>query len=163
MKKILIIFLLLFPLVTFAGGIEVRPSKIDLNISASSPVSSDMTIINPTADVQIFEVYADDFQEIITLYPSSFTLEAGASQNVLVTVQPKDFLNTSRILNTQLSVVSSPLANSRFQANTGIKIPITVTITENESRSYHTQWLFFFFIILAGLFSVFTLLRRKRK
>jgi len=128
MKKFFVpVFVLLFPILSQAAGIQVSPSRMDFAVEVNKTESKELVVLNPTADVQIFEVYPDEFSEIIKANPASFVLEAGARKTVTVTVKPFTKGNTSRILSTNLSVVGKPFAEARLQANTGVKIPITIT------------------------------------
>lgn len=124
MKKIFILVLLFAPSISSAAGIEVAPSKLELAAGANQPAVAQITVSNPTADVQIFEVYPDDFTDRIKITPASFTLEAGGRGEVIIEYSDG---TQSQILNTAISVVAKPLAESRFQANTGVKIPLTIT------------------------------------
>lgn len=139
MKRIFVIVFILLPLLAQASGIKVSPSRIDIITEINKPMSGELIVVNPTADVQIFEIYPDEFPEIIKANPASFTLEAGAKKTVAVTAYPAAAENVSRVLRTDLSVVGKPLIKTRLQTNTGVKIPITVvvgrsaTMTESDS------------------------------
>jgi P pilus assembly chaperone PapD len=126
MKKLLLVLIAVAPLAAAGAGIQVSPSKLKLEIAADNPAAAELAIGNPTADVQLFEVYPDDFAGIISANPSSFTLEAGAAQTVRITVFPGK-LKGEETLATNISVLAKPLADSRFQANSGVKIPIIIS------------------------------------
>lgn len=124
----LLVIGLLLPQLTTGAGIKVSPSKLTLQIPAGRTSSLELTVSNPTSDVQIFEVYPDDFDEYVSALPSSFTLEAGGTKPVRVAVDTRNH-KTEAVLQTNLSVVGKPLAEARFQANSGIKIPVQILIT----------------------------------
>lgn len=157
MKKILTLalILILFPVLSQAAGIQVSPSKIDFALRAGESASKELIVVNPTADVQIFEAYADEFSEIIKVSPASFTLEAGGRKVVTVTAYFTATENISQILKTNLSVVGKPLIETRLQANTGVKIPLSIVIehniTENESRERISPRLFYAILIVVAL------------
>ncbi len=160
MKKILTITLLLFPLFVSAAGIQVSPSKLDLEGEAGKSLSAEITVSNPTSDIQLFEVYPDDLEDVVSADPKSFTLEAGAKKIVKITASSQ----TPGILKTNLSVVSKPLADSRFNADTGVKIPIEITAAEKADSSVpNLNFYIIVGIIIFGFFSVDDLLQRKRK
>lgn len=126
MKFYFLILLLFFPTaVTLAAGISVSPEELDFKLLDNQPQNKAITVANPTADVQIFEVYPDDFTANIKTNPQSFTLESGAARKVTITVNPENLANA--ILNTNLSIVSNPLTQSRLAVKTGVKIPLTIT------------------------------------
>jgi len=131
--RFLIAISLLLPLATFAAGIQVSPARLEIDSGISE--STSLTVTNPTNDVQIYEVLVDDFDEVIKVSPESFTLEAGENRNVSVTINQQALQNSSEIISTTISVVQKPLADARFQAKTGVKIPITVVTNEAESES----------------------------
>ncbi len=167
---ILIFIFISFPTLSQAAGIQVSPSKIDFVIEANKSVSQELIVVNPTADVQIFEVYLDEFIETIKANPASFTLEAGGRKRVTVTAYPASIENTSQILKTNLSVVSKPLIETRLQANAGVKIPLSIsmepTIIENESNKVISPRLFYAILIVVALgfgFITHFIIRRNKK
>lgn len=116
---------LLFPGLALAAGISVAPPEIHLEVGQSGQATAELLVSNPTADVQIFEVSADDFEELVTLEPQSFTLEAGETKKVLVNVTgSKD--NRAEVFSTDISVVARPLLDARFQASSGVKVALEV-------------------------------------
>jgi hypothetical protein len=147
MKKLLLISItiLTLPAIVHAAGIQASPSSINLRIS-NSTAEQRIVIANPTADVQVFEIYADDFSSVMHFTPSSFTLEAGDRKNIQLTIDGSKLPSNSTI-STTLSIVGKPLADSRFQVGTGIKIPITAsTDSSAQPKVPHQRWL-----ILLGL------------
>ncbi len=167
MKRIFVIVFILLPFLAQASGIQVSPSKIDIITEINKPMSGELTVANPTADVQIFEIYPDEFPEIIKASPASFTLEAGAKKIVAVTVYPSAVENVSRVLRTDLSVVGKPLIETRLQTNTGVKIPITVVIShsaamdEFDNRVYIR--LLYIILIIVSFGAIIYLIYSKNK
>ncbi len=164
---ILILIFILFPVLSQAAGIQVSPSRMDFALRANESASQELIVVNPTADVQIFEAYPDEFPEIIKANPASFTLEAGGKKIVVVTAYPAAAENVSQILKTNLSVVGKPLIETRLQANTGVKIPLSVVIEraiiENESDKRISPRLFYAILIVVALgFGFITHLIRGR-
>ncbi len=124
----LLLSALAFPLTTaLAAGIQVSPAKLEFNISDGKPASATIVVANPTANVQLFEISADDFQSAISANPESVTLEAGTRKTIIITVAPKDLpQNGSQLLGTNLSVISRPLAASELGVGAGVKLPVTI-------------------------------------
>ena len=142
MKKLLfIITLLLIPSTVVAAGLEVTPAKLELRASPKESATKSITISNPTADVLLFDVFPDDFADIISVSPKSFTLESGAKQTVKVLIAPP---RSNRIITTNLSILAKPLSDSKFQTNAGVKIPISVTVAASRTVSVY------FWIIVAA-------------
>ncbi len=167
---ILILILILFPVLSQAAGIQVSPSRIDFVLETNKSMSKELIVANPTADVQIFEVYPDEFSEIIKANPASFTLEAGGRKIVTVTAYPVIIENTSQILKTNLSVVGKPLIETRLQANTGVKIPLSIVIEhvviETESNKRISPRLFYAILIVVALgfgFIMHLILKKNKK
>lgn len=155
-----IILSTLIPSAASAAGIQVSPAKLDFSVNNGAPASQNIIVVNPTADVQIYEVYADDFTQIVKPNPASFTLESGGKKTVAINVD-SSALNNNRGQNLafNLSVVGKPLADNKFSVGTGVKIPITVTVnapvkTTNNYRPAY--WIAALLIGLALLFKWFT-------
>jgi Flp pilus assembly protein TadB len=81
-------------------------------------------VSNPSSDVAVFEVYPDDFAAAIKAIPSSFTLESGSEKYVTLAVKTAQ----EGRLSTLLSVVGRPLASNAFQAGSGVKVPLAITV-----------------------------------
>ncbi|HEY4479639.1 MAG TPA: hypothetical protein VI981_04790 [Candidatus Paceibacterota bacterium] len=108
----------------FAAGLSVSPSKIEVFLSEGESASIRIKIGNPTKDVEVFEIYPDALEDVISVSPKSFTLESKEERIVLITVsalEPKTY-------ETDLSVVGRPLGSRSFQAGSGAKIPIKIIV-----------------------------------
>lgn len=162
--KIVIFFLLSAAVSANASGIKVNPPKLEITAKLNESLTREITVTNPTSDVQIFKVYPDDFADIIKASPSSFTLEAGANKAVTVTVGAENAQNSSETFNTNLSIVAKPLAETGFQTNAGVKIPLSITVYDNNSPSRIPQQAYYA-LILAALFAIaaFAHFRRRKK
>ncbi|MBU3924632.1 hypothetical protein KJ854_01710 [Patescibacteria group bacterium] len=166
-NKIIILFLLFAAVSINASGVTINPSKIDLAVKINKPSSEKITITNPTSDVQIFKAYPDDFPDIIKTNPASFTLEAGAEKTVAVTVEIKDGQNSLGIFNTNISVVAKPLAETGFQTNAGVKIPLSISIIASEnnfpSRVSRQTYYNLAIIVLFGIGALEHFVLRKKR
>lgn len=155
---------LLLPKSGFAAGIQVSPSKLEFSVQKGQSQSQEVTVVNPTGDVQLFEAFPDDFGDSISISPTSFTLESGARKTVTVTATPgKANLSQGEILSTNISFVGKPLADSGVQVGTGVKLPATVSIAaKNPALADTSIWL----MIGGGLAAVLAagaILFRKHK
>ena len=152
---ILILIFILLPVLSQATGIQVSPSKMDFVLKENKSVSKELVVVNPTADVQVFEIYPDEFSEIIKANPASFILEAGERKAVIITAHHSLTEDASQILKTNLSVVSKPLIETRLQTNTGVKIPLSISIeyiaTKDEPDRKISPILFYTVLIIVAL------------
>ncbi len=123
-KLISILIILFYAQDSYALGLSVSPSNLKIESKVEEKVSKILTVENASADVSIFEVYADNFDDIITIWPTSFILESGDRRQVEVIVYSDD----SKSISTNISVISKPVTDGAFNANTGIKIPIELTV-----------------------------------
>lgn len=157
-KRILLVTIfslgILLPSTTIAAGIQVTPEKLDFEVNKTQ--TKEIVVANPTADVQLFEIYPDDYDSSIKANPASFTLEAGARKKVLITVDSAKLVG---VTSTNLSIVSKPLADSKIQVNAGVKIPINIT-TNNKLNILYSIGLGV--LILAGAITTFFLLRKRK-
>jgi P pilus assembly chaperone PapD len=125
-----IFIFMIAPTIALAAGIQVSPSRLEFSLNSGAQQSKDIVVANPTANVQLFEISADDFQNAISINPESFTLEAGARKTVSITVNPKSLpQNQSQLFGTNLSVVSQPLANSSLGVGAGVKLPFVISFS----------------------------------
>lgn len=133
----------------YASGLSVTPSKVEHTLSAGEETVITLTIANPTQDVSLVEVYADDFERNISPEVSSFTLEAHEDRLVDVTV----LFNDAGTYSTYISVVTKALGDRSFNARSGIKIPVDVTVTEGSVVDHN--WVLYgiitFDVVLLGV------------
>lgn len=149
---VLIILLggLIWPMMSNGAGLQVSPSKLNILIHKEGGGRGKVLVKNPNKDVEIYDVYVDEFSDSIEINPTSFTLEAGEQTEIWVSARPT---GDSRILKTNLSIVSRPLTDYKFKAKAGIKIPLTVSYDFGEpdhslQRDYG-RWLIPVLFILA--------------
>ncbi len=131
---IFICVLLGVPLPAHASGIQVSPAKLIFSLNSKvQKTSLEITIANPTADVQIYELYADNYAENFSIEPKSFTLESGARKTAKLTFDINGFEPEKSIaLAGNISIVGQPLAESRVNTGAGVKLPFTVEIYETD-------------------------------
>ena len=122
-----------------AVGLEVNPSKIKLEGSAGEKIQTRLTVSNPSLEVAVFDVYPDSFDTQIKTSPASFVLESGQSREVSVSF---NFFKSGEF-QTGLSVVARPLSKNSFNAGGGVKIPVTITVSENKNNLFANVLNFF--------------------
>ena len=160
-RHLILLVLMGLPLTALAVGIEVRPAKLELT---SEQPSNYLTVTNPTADVIIYEVYADDFGDLLEINPTSFTLEAGASRQVSITLSDKPEAKSGSLLSTNLSILQKALADSRLQAQVGLKITLTINLVAEQAKDkYPGQTQIIWLSVLAGALLIFGLTKNRRR
>lgn len=134
-----------------AAGIEVSPAQIEFSFPEKMTEKTvQITVANPTADVQVFEVYADDFTQSFTIQPASFTLESGARKTLAITLKKSQLPSQANLgLAGTISIVGQPLAEGRVNVGTGIKLPFTVTLVGERSLP-PTPWPNWLWALLGG-------------
>ena len=132
-KNLIYILPLVLPTFALAAGIQVSPAKLDFSSNEDGTIRQ-LLVVNPTADVQIYDVYADDFKNAVKITPESFTLEAGSRKNVSVSID-YNALSPNENVVTAVSVVSRPLADSKLNLATGAKIPLTISFYKAANKN----------------------------
>lgn len=140
---------LLAPASVLAAGISVEPAALELGGAPGAAVRAALTVANPSPDVEVFEVYADDMPDSFAIAPRSFTLESAANKLVQIEFRPPK--NSSAKFQTNLSVVGRPLAVSEFRANSGVKIPFTYTPGAQKPSRFGGTPIFYAAAVLYGL------------
>jgi len=164
--KIIIVLLFAAAAPAEASGVKVNPPKLDITTRLNESAVREITVANPTSDVQLFKVYPDDFADFIRVTPSSFTLEAGAEKNVTIEIETRSDQNSSATLSTNLSVVAKPLAETQFAMNAGLKIPLSITVSENGSSGQIPDRIYYAAVpaaLIAIAAFVYFLRRRNKK
>ena len=125
--KLLLLILFLFPLPSQAVGISVSPSSVDL--LSPNVFEKSISVKNISQEPIIIRVYADDFSNNLLIEPNEFELWPDQVSPVKITT---DFENFSPgVQKTHISVLSKALDKRSFNAISGIKIPLTIYISES--------------------------------
>ncbi len=119
--------------VVSASGLSVSPSALNFDLNAGQSVTKTLIIANPTGDVLVFEVYADEFKNMFSISPSSFTLESGARKEVKISIDSNN-INEYPLISTNLSVVGSALAEGKSNVAAGAKIPVSISGQNSPSK-----------------------------
>jgi hypothetical protein len=129
LKLLVLATLLALPLTAGAVGVAVYPAEVTVTAPSDTQTTTRIKVSNPSSDVAVFEVYPDEFEPIIKINPSSFTLESSEERQVTVTISPREIGQ----LHTSLSVVGRPMASNVFQAGSGVKVPLAITVVQNTN------------------------------
>lgn len=134
MKRILLILIVsLFAAnFTWAAALKVQPAEIEIEVVRGVLAEEELMIENPGDNVALFEVYPDNFSDWIKVRPESFTLEQGEKQKVVLEIKNQE----AGVFSTMISVVAKPLSGRKFQANSGIKIPLEVRISKAKTSMF---------------------------
>ncbi len=130
---ILISVFFILPFFSVEGiSLKVVPSSMEIKMIAGTTENIVFEIENTSRDVNLYEIYIDNFSEIATLRPQSFILEGSQKKQVIVEIKiPKE-----GIFSTDISVVAKPLSGRQFKAGAGIKIPLTIRVEAPKVNSF---------------------------
>lgn len=150
-----------------AAAIKVTPAEIKLDVNSGKIIKKEITVENPDLNVELYEVYADNFSDWIKIKPASFTLESEASKKVTLEIKN----NQEGIYTTNISVVAKPLSGKDFKAASGVKIPVEIKVSKRQNSMLFASIQEIFkeglIYILPGLIlliiSIFVLLKRNPK
>lgn len=147
MRKIFLSFFFLFifaaPLSAAAVGISVTPSGLIYYLPAKNRVTKIITVTNSFTNPQIYEVYSDELTDLIAITPGSFRLEPGEKQEVQIAVAGKN----SGSFATFISVVATDINRRQFNAATGAKIPLQITVLTPTPTFFQKNLIWFIIII----------------
>jgi len=121
---VLLVVSLLIPQLVLAVGIGVQPTSLNLSANAQGEASGKITISNPSAEPGLFTVSADDLASQFSFNPTEVRLEAQESKVINVIFHSKQAGRWA----TNLSVVGYPLDTRSFNAGSGLKVPINLTV-----------------------------------
>ncbi|MBI5530940.1 MAG: hypothetical protein HY918_05615 [Candidatus Doudnabacteria bacterium] len=130
--KVVLLTCLLIPTLAFAAGIQVYPSRMDFELKPGQQDAKFLTISNPTSDIQLFEVRAEGFSQLIRIEPASFTLESGEKKNVQISVKSP---LSGQTIAAELTLTGKPLTENSLSIGAGVKIPVIINSQESEGVS----------------------------
>lgn len=160
--RIISIISLLLPSPAYAAGLSITPARLDFTVTNAKTVSQTLIVTNPTANVLVFEVYPDEFDNVIKVQPESFTLESGGRKEVLISVKTdRRALSENTNLATTLSVTGTALAEGKVNVTAGAKIP--VSITNVPKKPQNNQLTPIVIIVPALIIIVFYYYNRRRR
>jgi hypothetical protein len=168
-KYILLITLFFYLATTQVQAVAIKaiPSEIKIKTESGTLIKKELLIENPSATVALYEVYVDNFSDWIKVKPESFTLESGESQKIVLEIKNEE----NGIFSTTISAVARPLSQRKLKANSGVKIPLEVRISEREgvflasvSKVFKGENLiyFLFIILLLALTGIFLVKKERR-
>ncbi len=124
MYKLIILIFLLLPFSVKAIGLSISPSSLD--IISPDIKEYNLNIKNISKEPIISHIQVDEYSDNIILNNSEIQLLPEQVTQIKIKT---DFSNFEEgIKKTNISVISKALDKKRFNAATGIKVPITVYI-----------------------------------
>ncbi len=114
-----------------AIGITALPSELNVKTPRGTDTMARLTVQNPSREVAIFEVYPDDLDAMIMPIPSRFTLESAESRTIEIKFTPKQ----EGVYTTNLSVLARPITDPLLGIGSGVKIPITFTVSPSKNNA----------------------------
>lgn len=157
---------LLIPNIVLAVGLEVKPSNINILYPDNKEI--DLSITNISKEPIFVTAQADHFGDNIEVYPSELQLLPEQVSKLKI-VSNFDG-HKEGVKNTYISIVSKPLERQSFNAASGIKIPMTINISQSKWRwsgpaVFVISFLFLFLlaVIIQGIVSLFNIRYKKTK
>ncbi|KKP90467.1 MAG: hypothetical protein UR94_C0027G0003 [Parcubacteria group bacterium GW2011_GWA2_36_10] len=159
MKKFIfsLIFFFLFIPHAQAVGLTLSPAKIEVVYPRIK--SAELIITNISSEPILVKISPDNWIKEIIIHDAEFALMPEAKTKVKI-----DFnfsVHKSQIYQTNLSVVANALSAASFKAASGIKVPLSVSVTPTKTKLV----LFIFFPILLlflVIISIFYYYQRKK-
>jgi hypothetical protein len=133
---ILLITLIAFPLASLhAIGISVAPSQINLTTQVKKLEEFQLKLKNPSTEVAMFRVSLDNFDDWITPEQTSLTIDPQEEKKVTIKFRPTE----EGVYSSNISVTSQPLSNQTFKAGAGVKVPLTITVSNNTTLGIYAR------------------------
>lgn len=123
LKYSLLLILWLSVQTASASGIQVFPARLNFILPAGQTASVQITVANPSAGVQTFQIYAEDFPSKISAQPNDFSLEPGGRKTVTVSVNAAGLPAN---ISTRVDIIARPLNGNKLSIAAGVKIPLSV-------------------------------------
>ncbi|OGY78953.1 MAG: hypothetical protein A3B74_03620 [Candidatus Kerfeldbacteria bacterium RIFCSPHIGHO2_02_FULL_42_14] len=121
---------LIHPNIAQAIGVGVTPSHIEITATQDQPTESMITVFNTSDQTALITIQADEFQDRISIAPSTLELLPQKNQKVIITVTPK----RASALSTHLSIKAQAKNPENFEPNSGIKIPLIVHADQDAKQ-----------------------------
>ena len=126
------------PAAALATGIQVLPDHLNFPVGQTT---QQVTVANPTASPQTFQIYAEDFASAIAANPNDFAIQPGGRRDVTVTLDPAKLPAGGQ---TSLDVLAKPVtaeSGGSLDVATGVKIPLTFALQTRDRASIPNDWL----------------------
>ena len=117
------------PLIGYAVGVSVSPATLRMETRVGKETIARFTVWNPSKEVGLFSAYPEEFEEFITLIPSSFVLESGEKREVLVTGKRRE----AGIVRTAIAIEGRMLGAPALGVGGGVRLPLSLEV--NETRN----------------------------
>lgn len=146
LKFLFCLSFLFLPLDVLAVGLAVEPASLEIVYPQDQ--ESQLKISNISGEPIFVKVQADDLSANLDIQPQEFNL---LPEETMIVELGFDFTQGSSLVQkTNLSILSQALHPNSSNAISGIKIPLTITMTESSGVN---KWL-----ILLSAFVVFVLI-----
>lgn len=124
------------PAITYAIGVSVTPATLSVKTVSGKEAVARFTVRNPSKEVGLFEAYAEEFEEFLTLIPNRFVLEAGEKREVVVRAKRRE----EGALRTAIAIEAQPLGEPALGVGGGVRLPFSFAVREGT-------------VLLAGVFA----------
>lgn len=123
----------------FAAGLGIFPAEYLAQVTEGDLETFTIEVFNTAREPGMFHVYADEQIAWFVISPEQFRLDPDSSERVKVIVQPD--APGKHIVN--LSVVGRSLERQSFNAASGLKFPVTLTVAAGNANEL--AWLHIIF------------------
>lgn len=151
-----LIFFCLFIPDAQAVGLTLSPAKIE--VAYPDKKSAELIVTNISSEPILVKISPDNWTKEIIIADAEFALMPEAKTKVKVAFNFA--AHKSQIYQTNLSVVANALSASSFNTASGIKVPVSVSVTPAKTRLVLFSFLFII-IILVLITSFFYYKKRK--
>lgn len=127
-----------------AVGLTLSPAKIE--VSYPKDKSAELVVTNISSEPILVKIFPDHLTKEINISDAEFTLMPEAKTKVEINFNFAP--HKSQIYQTNLSVVANALSAASFNAASGIKVPISVSVTPPKTRLVLFSFLFIIIILL---------------
>lgn len=152
MKKFIfsLIFFCLFIPHAQAVGLTLSPAKIE--VAYPDKKSAELIVTNISSEPILVKISPDNWSKEVIIEDAEFTLMPEAKTKVKINFNFASY--KSQIYQTNLSVIANALSASSFNAASGIKVPLSVSVTPFKSQLVLFSAIFSAIILLliAGIF-----------
>jgi hypothetical protein len=115
------------PGVAWAAGLGVTPGHLELEAYPLIKATGALSVINTSTEAGQYRIYAEgEAADWLSLSPAEFTLKAGETQTVAVTVSPP--LTARGDYQATVSVVSFS-DNPGLEVGCGVKVPVSLMVS----------------------------------
>ena len=129
----ILIFFFLFTQTVSAAGLAVEPSSMYFESWLGQNHGKNLTVENISDREMIYQLYFEELTDQLTVNRQTLRLLPGQVATVKVSANPSQ----AGILSTNLAIVGQALDRRDFNASFGVKVPVTITVSQIGSTGFN--------------------------